>query len=326
VPENLVTGDRHRRPSRGHIALSILDSHPIHVVPAQIDNASSPSSSPPRSIDRSSSSPSSPANNNNNNNNNPAALEAIRTLCYDDSDFLSPEFTAVRHFYAAYALCHWAELGAGFDVQALRGLIFDARNPKVTEKLLGHDYFTLLHAAAQCLGLMADPDAEEGQALRAVLRDLVRANNAMLRADLRGVRPWGMRETPLVKVLSTVLGSSDDLRKLEAKLAACDKAVGAWLGDVAAAGVDLERYGRAEREGMREGCLKREFNIAIRSRGLLWDVKGDGKIKLLALGVGPEARDWKLWWSDPTDGFAGEFWRLVEAEAAPMRVPGAWVE
>ncbi|RYP07837.1 hypothetical protein DL765_008990 [Monosporascus sp. GIB2] len=37
---------------------------------------------------------------------------------------------------------------------------------------------------------------------------------------------------------------------------------------------------------------------------------------------GPEPEDWDVYWSEPTDEFAGDFWELVENP--PLQVPGAW--
>jgi hypothetical protein len=43
-----------------------------------------------------------------------------------------------------------------------------------------------------------------------------------------------------------------------------------------------------------------------------------------SIEYGPEVRDWKIWWSEPTDRFVGDFWRLVEPK--PSVMPGSWVE
>ncbi|KAK8057507.1 hypothetical protein PG996_011444 [Apiospora saccharicola] len=44
-----------------------------------------------------------------------------------------------------------------------------------------------------------------------------------------------------------------------------------------------------------------------------------------SLVYGPLAEDWKVWVSEPTDIFVGDFWQVVE-HPEPLHVPGAWVE
>lgn len=52
------------------------------------------------------------------------------------------------------------------------------------------------------------------------------------------------------------------------------------------------------------------------------------KVRLINFRYLPDPVDRRLWWSDPTDEFAGEFWKLVESSLLgdpELHMPGAWV-
>lgn len=47
-------------------------------------------------------------------------------------------------------------------------------------------------------------------------------------------------------------------------------------------------------------------------------------VYLIGFKYGPEPEDWDIYWDEPTDMFAGEFWELIENP--PPQIPGAWEE
>jgi len=45
---------------------------------------------------------------------------------------------------------------------------------------------------------------------------------------------------------------------------------------------------------------------------------------LIGFSYGPSPGDWQFWGSQPTDVFAGDFWKMMESPWE--RMPGAWGE
>lgn len=58
------------------------------------------------------------------------------------------------------------------------------------------------------------------------------------------------------------------------------------------------------------------------------EVCGQDRFQLLNFQYGRSPTDWKFWWREPSDEFAGDFWWMVEMESriAMRNVPGAWVD
>jgi hypothetical protein len=95
-----------------------------------------------------------------------------------------------------------------------------------------------------------------------------------------------------------------------------------WVEDIAAAGHDLEAYGKAEMRNFR----RQDF-----SQSLVEPLKGvtgfsDGQYRWKGFKYGPRPQDWDLIWEwDPAvEEFVGDFWEWIEN--TPLSVPGGWVE
>ncbi|KAG6364222.1 hypothetical protein INS49_005820 [Diaporthe citri] len=104
-------------------------------------------------------------------------------------------------------------------------------------------------------------------------------------------------------------------------------------------GIDLNLYGANEKEhfqhrfegypsdGMTYDYFSPEAykigcdNLGLYRRHLHW-------VRLINFHYGRLPTDWKFWWSEPSDEFAGDFWLLLESgtQEAIMSVPGAWVD
>jgi len=94
-----------------------------------------------------------------------------------------------------------------------------------------------------------------------------------------------------------------------------------WLEDLMSAGVDLLEYGRNEKAIHARILKAKPLNVLPLTqyywRGCQWD--------LLDFTFGPSPGDWRVWLTEPTDRFAGEFWSMIEPpEAGPM--PGMWID
>ncbi|OTA87357.1 hypothetical protein M434DRAFT_35401 [Hypoxylon sp. CO27-5] len=89
-----------------------------------------------------------------------------------------------------------------------------------------------------------------------------------------------------------------------------------WLEALKQAGVDLNAYGRCEREIF-------AYNEFIHYFGRVFH-DCDLSSYLVDFSYGPEPDDWKLYWREPSDEFAGDFWKLIEDP--PLHIPGSWID
>ena len=102
-----------------------------------------------------------------------------------------------------------------------------------------------------------------------------------------------------------------------------------WISSLKHAGADLLKYGRREnqlllqhdldsRDSMR--CLWfREIENGRRAhRAWLLRIP----VYILGYKYGPEPEDWDIYWNEPSDAYAGDFWNLIENP--PLRIPGSW--
>jgi hypothetical protein len=94
-----------------------------------------------------------------------------------------------------------------------------------------------------------------------------------------------------------------------------------WLRHVQDAGVDLPYFGEAETRLHTLGICNKDSLVMFDSE------TGDVyEYHLIGFSYGPCPDDWHFWMSDPTDVFAGDFWRSIEAECQERTIPGAWIE
>ncbi|KAI2620421.1 hypothetical protein GGR54DRAFT_601038 [Hypoxylon sp. NC1633] len=90
-----------------------------------------------------------------------------------------------------------------------------------------------------------------------------------------------------------------------------------WLEALEEAGVDLVAY----------GCREHELLLdphGHQGLGRLCGPSMDFQIYLIGFKYGSKPTDWEIYWEEPTDRFAGEFWALIENP--PLRIPGSWVD
>jgi hypothetical protein len=97
-----------------------------------------------------------------------------------------------------------------------------------------------------------------------------------------------------------------------------EEALLTWLQTLQGFGIDLERYGKTEHKLFyQESSSWRNLELLV--PGSWGEVY---LLRLIGLQVGPEPDDWKVWISEPSDEFAGDFWDMLEH---PERtIPGAW--
>jgi hypothetical protein len=98
-----------------------------------------------------------------------------------------------------------------------------------------------------------------------------------------------------------------------------------WLADLTACGVDLLQYGETEKLVHDQGVVCKDFKpVCSWIEEVDYEEYYVATRRLISFSYGPRPGDWKMWWSESTDGFAGEYWAMVEYPIEMM--PGSWVE
>ncbi|KAI0528511.1 hypothetical protein GGR58DRAFT_495734 [Xylaria digitata] len=112
--------------------------------------------------------------------------------------------------------------------------------------------------------------------------------------------------------------------KIQARLNACNRTLRVWLKLVKQAGFDLQQYGTREKRQLAFKELGDPQDFCIFQCDS-YDGTSNFRmeIRLITFTYGSEVGDWKLWWSEPTDGLVGDFWREIDPE--PLRIPGSWM-
>lgn len=122
-----------------------------------------------------------------------------------------------------------------------------------------------------------------------------------------------------------------------AVLAGCEKTLYAWLADLYEGGIDLQLYGKNEKDHFKRQEISRRRGYP--SSGMTYDYFSHGPfprqgpsyvygVRLINFHYGRLPTDWQFWWSEPSDEFVGDFWCLVESrdQEPVMSVPGAWID
>lgn len=124
----------------------------------------------------------------------------------------------------------------------------------------------------------------------------------------------------LKSLLAFIGGASFPSRPSSATRLA-EVALETWLEILEAAAVDLERYGEVEVPALTAELRQQELSTQGGHKSL-----GSSATmpRLCCMQHGPRPADWRLWWTEPTDEFVGDFWRAIEFEVP--RLPGSWVE
>lgn len=116
------------------------------------------------------------------------------------------------------------------------------------------------------------------------------------------------QRTPFVAFLEGYLNFWERRQK---QILAWDTALQVWLEDLLSAGVDLQHFGQTENRVWKGEGLRRD---------LQW--RNGPCRQLIGFSYGSSPRDWRFWFSETSDHFAGEFWALIEKPIEMM--PGAW--
>lgn len=206
------------------------------------------------------------------------------------------------------------------------------------------DQFTLLHAAAGAVGrLSLDIGCHNFKEFqhrsilgwKSIIHDLLAAG-ADLHAECAGdyLHFW-LREcvetadqiTPLMSMFVAAFHEAYYLQ--DEPVWDLDNTMNIWISTLYDYGVDLKEYGLQENLTW----VNLEESIQAERRYTEYTATGTrpydslyyrGRTRLLGFKYGPLPEDWKLWYNEPTDEFAGDFWLMVERKVEVM--PGTWIE
>lgn len=150
--------------------------------------------------------------------------------------------------------------------------------------------------------------------------DVIRQTTNIHAADLDIYDPNRVSKTALMQAISsTIFGLSSSTSFIYHHLNATSSVLRVWLEALRQAGVDLNTYGQREHEIFADDDSLHYFNSDYRI-----EVPLVFEVYLIDFTYGPEPDDWRLYWRETTDEFAGDFWKLIEDP--PLNIPGSWVD
>lgn len=213
------------------------------------------------------------------------------------------------------------------SVSTFRDIWWLCTDPKVTLRLLQETGITPATLRQQLDRILrASPDCLFDKYFRSLItvhwtenRDEVDAWRRVVRWIFDKIRPDEINyigflanpssTIPLINYTRIVQYKCDDPQRLKH----IEAAFAIWLEDLAMAGVNLQEYGEHERRHLPGWHKVRQMDHKFEA----------GCNVLYWFTYGPRPEDWHFFWSFGVEGFAGEFWKLVEPRQ--IDIPGAWV-
>lgn len=224
-------------------------------------------------------------------------------------------------------------------------LELDTRKSQATLDLCTCNSFerTIFHGLARKIAITAGTqDSVDWRRLTcdilthvADIRVLTQDSDAML--PLKFMDTGGRTALKLLIFESIYMGSQSrrpGVKGTSAVIPFCERIIVAWLEDLYKSGIDLAEYGRNEKccqlsdsKHAATGVFPSVFAHTDGVFGIFDDYTLLRSLRLVNFQYGRLPTDWKFWWAEPSDTFAGDFWRLIELDSttAAMSVPGAWV-
>lgn len=274
-----------------------------------------------------------------------ASFTNTRRSLWPDEEFYSPGFLEQRMRLSAKLALNYVDLGTeGTDLLRIIRLSLEPQG-NLTKALMDlsvsdNNGATLLHGLAGNVGLIGNMNLPRGHE---VVEEWISLSREVIERSLSldclcQVSAWSVGphlETPLLRLIQRSfsplfpLGCQTKGRKSLAKrIQRCESSISSWLECLHVAGVNLREYGREEKRQHHVNSLfvRKEFEVG---RGLSSVLQSDwwDWVRLISFDFGESPSQWKFWWSEMTDAFAGQFWDMVaEQEISGLKVPGAWVE
>lgn len=278
---------------------------------------------------------------------------SLRRSVWPDSQFYRPDFSPQRMLIAVGIVGDWGGTwrAAPMMCRSVLGLDNGTAQNNMHFQMCTDWGLNLFHGLAMKVGRTHGTDiaGEWHTLIRDVLRHLtditVLSNRGFIEFVVEGAH---VTMTPLSILISEGVQARlrgfpqhATIRSTEsaAVVAGCEKAIFAWLLDLSEGGIDLELYGENEKEHFRHQEVFRWEGYPMNGMTYdywdYWDWTTDEpsyrhlyNVRLINFHYGRFPTDWKFWWSEPSDEFAGHFWSLIESrnQGAVLSVPGAWVD
>lgn len=264
----------------------------------------------------------------------------LRRSLWPDAQFYHPDLSRQRMQIAAMACLDQAisKRKPSAVCRSVLGLENGTAQNNLNFRVCTKSAYELFRGLAMRIGIAVERStAEEWHALT---RDVLR-NFAGIRDLSRSRFPEHFASTKMTPLQSLIWEGIDEraapyrkrdtMRPVQTAtvLEGCENSIIAWLVDLYESGIDLQLYGKNEKENFRRAAaqgskttFKYHWFHAVTCVDTLYTVQ------LINFQYGRLPTDWKFWWSEPSDEFAGDFWLLVESgrQEAVMNIPGAWVD
>ncbi|KAL1871097.1 hypothetical protein Daus18300_004842 [Diaporthe australafricana] len=275
----------------------------------------------------------------------PALFTSMRRSRWLDDEFYSPEFLEQRMRLCVHLVMKCADLRTkSADVLGMIPFCLE-QHGNLAQALMDlsvsdNNGATLLHGLAAKFGVAGNFDLPQGQeiaerwtplALEVIKR--FPSLDCLCQTSARSRGPH--LETPLLRLIQQSFDPRHPLccqgpyrGSVCKRIKRCENSILSWLECLHVAGVNLREYGREEQRQHHVNSLlvRREF-------GLEYDCHSPGAhnwwgdVQLISFDFGESPSQWKFWWSEMTDEFAGQFWDMAaEQEISSLRIPGAWFE
>lgn len=178
---------------------------------------------------------------------------------------------------------------------------------------------TLLHGLAGAIGLL-EGHRSVSQWIELVVEVLKEAPSTRLLCQVSFTRSGPWLETPLSWLIARSFCHPPPMcygmhcpRSSDRWIARCERSIYLWLQSLYESGVDLFEYGReeAKRHANYPGQaasfgIRRSFPVGV-DRGHELCKLSLIFVQLISFEIGQLPSQWRFWWTEPTDEFAGDF-------------------
>ncbi|CZR68075.1 uncharacterized protein PAC_17974 [Phialocephala subalpina] len=143
--------------------------------------------------------------------------------------------------------------------------------------------------------------------------------------SIRFDRESNSRRTPFLEVIHGFLYPGS--LRTEPAPPVIEAVMRIYLLVLAQSGIDILSYGQKEKELHDQDAVDKTFQYVffpLGRKNTQWKVLSavQATWNLIGFTYGPTPDDWRIWGSQPTDDFVGDFWCMIESPWE--RMPGAW--
>ncbi|KAG8165490.1 hypothetical protein KVR01_004042 [Diaporthe batatas] len=288
-------------------------------------------------------------------------FQTLKSSIWPDKSFYHPDFSQQRMQFAISIACSEeleVEPSGPSKIRSILGFNTGDSQPVIDLSVCNSMRRSIFHGLASKVA--ATSESQNSAAWHGLIcevlahvtdvKDLSREGDRSFRIpceqiDRKTAYSSLISESICWQAVCTDLPGHSRSKPLGAVTSACEKSITAWLEDLHKSGIDLVEYGRNEGylwylyqgqerkwEGSQIPLVIPSVNAHSGPTGPVLEVEDKYRLvrslRLIRFQYGELPKDWKFWWNEPSDEFAGDFWRLVEIDSttANMRVPGAWID